>query len=212
MMFILMLTRYWHTASGNLQRGVCFKPFGRSLEGLRLGIIGFGSSGQELARRAKGFGLKVEAIDIVRPEDKVLDELGVEFFAGPEKIDEVIGRCDFVSLHLHLTDETRGLIDARRIGMMKRNACIINVARGGLVDEEAMHKALLEGKLGGAGLDVFTQEPPDLSQEVYQLPNVVLTPHIAGVTDATARGRASVALENVNRIAEGKEPLYRVDE
>ena len=79
-----------------------------------------------------------------------------------------------------------------------------------LVDEEAMHKAILEGKLGGAGLDVYSQEPPDLSLPVYKLPNVITTPHIAGATDGTARKRAGAGLENANRLAEGLEPLYEV--
>jgi len=96
--------------------------------------------------------------------------------------------------------------------MMKPTACIINVARGGLVDEEAMYEALLANKLGGAGLDVFAQEPTDPTLPVYQLPNVITTPHIAGSTDGTARKRAAAAAENVDRIAQGQEPLHRVDQ
>ena len=93
---------------------------------------------------------------------------------------------------------------------MKPTACIINVARGAIVDELAMHTALLAGKLGGAGLDVFSKEPPDMSEPAYQLPNVYLTNHIAGGTDGTGRRRAQVAMENVNRVASGKEPLHIV--
>ncbi|NQU11518.1 glycerate dehydrogenase, partial [bacterium] len=115
------------------------------------------------------------------------------------------------SLHLHLTPETRHIIDARRIGLMKPSACLINVARGALVDEAALHEALLQGRLGGAGLDVFAKEPPDPTLPVYRLPNVVVTPHVSGGTDGTARKRAAAAAENVDRIARGLEPLYRVD-
>jgi len=95
--------------------------------------------------------------------------------------------------------------------MMKPTACIINVARGALVDELAMCDSLLNSRLGGAGLDTFSQEPPDSSLPAYQLPNVITTPHIAGCTDGTARKRAGVAAENLNRVAQGLEPLYRVD-
>ena len=94
---------------------------------------------------------------------------------------------------------------------MKPTASVINVARGALVDEAALYDALVEGKIGGAGLDVFAQEPPDPSLPVYQLPNVVVTPHIAGVTDGTSRRRAAAAAENTDRVAQGLEPLYRID-
>jgi len=123
----------------------------------------------------------------------------------------VAAAADFLSVHLHLTDATRHIIDGRRIGLMKPDACIINVARGALVDEEAMYDALLNGRLGGAGLDVFSNEPTDPSLPVYQLPNVVVTPHVSGGTDLTLRLRAEAVAENVDRIAQGLEPLSRVD-
>ena len=118
---------------------------------------------------------------------------------------------DFLSLHLHLNAATRRIIDARRIELMKSTACLINVARGALVDESALYHALSKGKLGGAGIDVFAQEPPDPSLPVFQLPNVVVTPHIAGVTYETSLRRAKCAAENVNRLALGLNPLYRID-
>ena len=93
---------------------------------------------------------------------------------------------------------------------MKPSACLINVARGGLVDEAAMYEAILKGALGGAGLDVFSTEPIDPTLEIFERPNVVTTPHIAGTTDGTSRKRAMVAFENVNRIANGQKPLYLV--
>jgi D-3-phosphoglycerate dehydrogenase len=102
-------------------------------------------------------------------------------------------------------------MDARRLARMKPTACLINVARGALVDEPALHQALLDGRLGGAGLDVFAQEPPDPANPIYQLPNVVVTPHTAGVTDGTSRKRAACVAENVDRIAQGLSPLHRID-
>jgi D-3-phosphoglycerate dehydrogenase len=118
--------------------------------------------------------------------------------------------CDFISVHLHLTAKTRHIIDERRIELMKPTACIINVARGDLIDEEALHQALMEGRIGGAGLDAFAQEPPDITLPVYQLPNVCVTPHTAGSTDGTSRKRALFAAENLDRYARGEAVLARV--
>jgi len=212
LMYILMLARRYHEARTNFEAGTMYHPLGRELEGLVLGIIGFGSSGQELARRARPFGMRIQAIDVRPIEPAVLAELQPEFMGSPADIDRVVRESDFVSLHLHLTPETRHTLDARRIGLMKRSACIINVARGALVDEAAMHAALLEGRIAGAGLDVFEQEPPDPTLPVYRLPNVVITPHVSGGTDGTARKRAAATAENLDRVAQGLDPLYRVDQ
>lgn len=211
MMFILMLAHQFHEAAANFRERILYHPTGMELEGRILGIIGFGASGQELARRARSFGMRIHAIDVRQIEPEVLTELQPEFVGTLEDMDRVMAESDFLSVHLHLTSETRHIIDARRLAMMKPSAFIINVARGALIDEDAMHEALLNGRLGGAGLDVFSQEPPDSSLPVYQLPNVITTPHTSGSTDGTARKRAGVAAENVNRIAQGLEPLYRVD-
>jgi phosphoglycerate dehydrogenase-like enzyme len=211
MMYILMLARRYHEASANFRAGVLHEPTGLELENRVLSIVGFGASGQELARRAKAFGMRIQGIDIRQIESEVLDEIQPEFMGTPDDLDRVITNADYLSLHLHLNRETRHIIDARRIGLMKPTACIINVARGALVDEDAMHQALLAGRLAGAGLDVFSEEPPDPTLPVYQLPNVVLTPHLSGATDGTVRRRAQVSVDNVDRIAQGLEPLYRVD-
>ena len=93
---------------------------------------------------------------------------------------------------------------------MKPTACLINVARGGLVDEEALHEALMEGRIRGAGLDAFAQEPPDQTLPVYQLPNVYVTPHTGGSSDGTSRQRAQFAADNLDRFAQGEEVLARV--
>lgn len=211
MIYIAMLSRRFGEASQNFQDGVLYKPTGRELVGRTLGIIGFGTSGQELARRAKGFGMKIMGIDVRQIEDEILDEIRPEFMGAPDDLDRVVAESDFVSLHLHLNAETKHTIDKRRIGLMKPTACIINISRGELVDEEAMRQALLAGELGGAGLDVFSEEPADPTLDVYQLPNVITTPHISGCTDGTARKRAAAAAENVDRVAQGLEPLYRID-
>lgn len=212
MMFILMLARRYRDAAANFQAGVFYQPLGRELHGLNLGIIGFGASGQALARRAKASGLRILAIDVRPIEPEILEEIRPDFLGGPAEMDGMIAESDFLSLHLHLNPTTRHIIDARRLSLMKPAACLINVARGALVDETALYDALTAGTLGGAGLDVFAKEPVDPTAPVFQLPNVAVTPHIAGVTDGTSRRRAACAAQNVDRVAQGLEPLYRIDQ
>ena len=211
MMFILMLARQYPVTQANLKAGQMYVPMGLELEGLKLGIVGFGASGKELARRALPFGMRILAIDIRDVEADEVREFGVEFVGKPGELDKVLAESDIVSLHLHLNDETRHTIDARRLRLMKPSAFLINVARGALVDEVALEAALVEGRIGGAGLDAFSQEPPDATSPIFSLPNVIATPHISGTTDGTSRRRAQAAAENVDRIAAGLEPLYRVD-
>lgn len=209
-MFMLMLARQYPVTQTNLKQGELYRPFGLELDGLNLGIVGFGASGIELARRAAPFGLKMSAIDIRDIGGDEVREFGLEFVGKPEDLDSVVATSDFLSLHLHLNDETRHIIDARRLSLMKPTAFLINVARGALVDEAALVEALAEGKIAGAGLDVFGQEPPDLDSVIFSLPNVIATPHISGTTDGTSRKRAGAAAENVDRIAAGLEPLYLI--
>lgn len=212
MMYILMLSRRYHESRANFDNNRFYQPFGYSLEGAVLGLIGFGASAQELARRAKPFGMRILAIDVRPIEPEILDEIQPEFLGGPDDMDRVVSESDYLSLHLHLNDETRHIIDARRIGLMKPTACLVNVARGALIDEDAMHEGLLAKQIEGAGLDAFATEPPDPGLPVYRLPNVIVTPHISGGTDGTARARAGAVAENVDRIAQELEPLYRVDQ
>ena len=210
MMFILMLAHRHGDAQRNFAAGKVFFPMGIELVDRRLGIVGFGASGQQLARRAKAFGMRILAIDIRPIEPEVLDEIQPEFLGGPDDLDRLMAESDFISVHLHLTAKTRHIIDARRIKLMKPTACIINVARGELIDEEALYRALLDGRIGGAGLDAFAQEPPDPTLPVYQLPNVCVTPHTVGSTDGTSRKRALFAAENLDRYARGEAVLARV--
>lgn len=211
MMFILMLARQYHQGVVNFQAGVLYTPMGRELKGQNLGIIGFGASGQDLARRAKAFGMQILAIDIRSIEPAVLNEIQPNFLGMPADLDWVVAESDFLSLHLHLDAITRHIIDERRLALMKPTAGLINVARGALVDEAALYQALTAGKLGGAGLDVFSQEPPNPTAPLFQLPNVVVTPHIAGATYETSRRRAWCTAQNVDRLAQGLQPLYRID-
>ena len=148
MMFILMHAHRYGEARRNFDAGKMYVPTGVELEGLTLGLIGFGASAQDLARRAKPFGLRLLAIDIRPIEEEILAEIQPDFLGGPEDVDRVVAESDYLSLHLHLTPETRHTIDARRIGLMKETACLINVARGALVDEDALYEALVERPFG----------------------------------------------------------------
>ncbi|MGH9161264.1 MAG: NAD(P)-dependent oxidoreductase [Vicinamibacteraceae bacterium] len=211
MMFMLMLARRWRETQENLRQGKFYYPIGAELGGWRLLLLGFGASARELARRAAPFGMKISAIDVREIPADERREFHLEAVGKPADLDDLLPGCDYLSLHLHLNPETRQIIDARRLGLMKPSGFLINVARGALVDEEALCAALREGRLAGAGLDVFSSEPMDSEAPILKLPNVVATPHISGTTDGTSRNRAAAVLENMNRIAEGLEPLYRID-
>jgi len=210
MLFCLMLAHRYPEAHANLQRGVVFSPLADELRGKVLALVGFGASAIEFARLARQFGMRLAAVDIREISDGEAVERGLEWRGKPEDIDELVKMADILSVHLHLDDRTRGIIDDRRLRLLKPGAFLINVARGGLVDEAALISALSEGRLAGAGLDVFASEPPDLDSPLPRLPNVVATPHTAGHSDGTWLRRAEFCAHNVDRIARGLEPECRI--
>lgn len=152
---------------------------GREATGKTLGLIGYGSIGQLTARLAQALGLRVIAFDAMMDGDHPAFADGVAASAG---LDEVIQTADVVSLHVPLLDATRGLFDAARIASMKPGAVLVNTARGGIIDEVALAAALKSGHLGGAALDVFATEPLPAAPHFQDCPNLLLTPHIAGLT------------------------------
>jgi (S)-sulfolactate dehydrogenase len=152
---------------------------GREMGGKTLGLIGFGFIGQLTARLAKGMGMSVVAYDAMMQADHpAFAQNGVECLS----LDDVIRTADVVSLHVPLVDSTRGLFNADRLASMKKGAVLINTARGHIVDEPALGAALKSGHLGGAAIDVFTAEPLPLAPHFEGCPNLILTPHVAGVT------------------------------
>ena len=126
------------------------------------------------------------------------------------RLDALLAEADVISLHLPLTDDTATLIDAAALARMRPGAVLINTARGGLVDQVALTEALANGRLAGAGLDVFVHEPHDVSEALFSLPNVVLTPHIAWLTTGTFDRSFALAAENCRRLAAGETLLHRV--
>jgi (S)-sulfolactate dehydrogenase len=181
------------------------KLMGREAGGKRLGLVGFGSIGRKVGACAAALGTSVSAHDPYLAADDAAwsQPWGKVTACG---LEELLHESDVVSLHVPLTDTTRGLIDARAIGTMKRGALLINAARGGVVDEAALAAALRSGQLGGAALDVFAQEP--LSKEQAQVfagcPNLLLTPHVAGVTvEANSRVSRLVAEKIRDHLSKG---------
>ena len=152
---------------------------GREIHGKTLGLIGFGSIGQLTARLAQGLGMQVQAYDAMMEEDHpTFQSTGVKW----TKLDALLASSDVISLHVPLLPSTQHLINAERLAQMKPGAVLINSARGGVVDEAAVAAALRSGHLGGAALDVFEQEPLKATEVFADCPNLVLTPHIAGVS------------------------------
>lgn len=210
-LLMMLVLRDYKTQLRNLSEGVLGNPLGSELDGQTLLLLGFGASARELSRRAKGFGMKVIATEIIEVDDATKDQWGADAIYSPDRLDDLIPQADVISFHLHVNPETRHTMDARRIALMKSSAILINVARGALVDEEAMIDAVREGRIAGAGTDVATHEPPDPNSRLMTTPGIVVTPHAAGVTSGTARRRAQGCGANVDLVAQGKEPLFRVD-
>jgi len=182
---------------------------GTELGGKVYGIIGLGRIGREVATRAKAFKMKVIAYDPYVTKDEV-DELNVELV----DLDTLLRKSDFISIHAPLTEETRNMIGERELHMMKKTAYLINVARGHIVDENMLYKALTSGWIAGAALDVFEKEPPDPNNPLVRakLDNVVLTPHIAAYTEESFLKLEMSAVEEAIRILKGELPknLVRV--
>lgn len=196
-----------HNRAAGWQRAI-----GEELAGKVLGLIGFGASARELARRAGPLGMRIMAIDVVDFPQEDLDEFHVEFLGGPEQMDFVLSQADFLSLHVHLNATTRHMIDRRALERMQPTAVLLNIARGELVDESALVQALKEGQIKGAGLDVFEEEPLPPDHPLLQLDNVILTPHSSGFTPQLPRRRMEAVVENIERIANGQPPRDLVTE
>jgi D-3-phosphoglycerate dehydrogenase / 2-oxoglutarate reductase len=162
-------------------------------------IVGFGRIGTRSARRCQGFDMNVLIYDPYVPAEKITE-------AGCERItdlDAALSRADFVSIHCPKNTETVGMFNAARFARMKRGAFIVNTARGGIIDELALHAALSSGHLAGAGLDVFDMEPTPVNNTLLQLDTVITSPHMAGVTTESVAGMARVTAENILSVLDG---------
>ena len=186
--FMVALSRSVVPLASELAAGGWRHPGGRQMSSSTIGIVGCGHVGQQVARICRAFGAAVIAHDI-RAADDFYHEVGIRAVT----LEVLLGESDIVTLHLPLDASTRGLIGVRALALMKPDAFLINTARGGIVDEEALKRALLHQRIGGAAFDVFAVEPP-LDRELLALPNFIGTPHIGGGTREAvlAMGRAAI--------------------
>ncbi len=189
---LLVLERHLAAAASDLRGGHWEKTkyAGRELCGRALGLVGFGRIGREVALRARAFGMGVMACDPVLPQWPAGHE-----WVQPVTLEELLAGSDVLSLHVPLTPQTRALIGARELALMRPDAILVNCARGGVVDETALLAALTSGALRGAALDVFEQEPPG-EHPLLALPNVIATPHL-GASTAEAQRRAGLEAADV---------------
>jgi glyoxylate reductase len=174
---------------------------GRDVYGKTIGIVGSGRIGSAVARRAKGFNMKILYYDIISRPD-----LERELGARRVDLDKLLEESDFVSVHVPLTKATHHLIDADKLKPMKETAYIINNSRGPVIDEKALYEALKEGRIAGAALDVFEQEPTPRDNSLLELENVVATPHISSASYATRSKMAEMVAENLVAFFEGRKP------
>jgi glyoxylate reductase len=174
---------------------------GRDVHGATMGIVGAGRIGYAVAKRATGFSMKILFYDVIpRPE------MEKDFGAKKVDLDELLKQSDFVSVHVPLMKETHHLINAEKLRLMKKTAYLINNSRGPVVDEKALYEALNEGRIAGAGLDVFEQEPTSLANPLLKLDNVVVAPHISSASYETRSKMAEMVAGNLIAFFEGKKP------
>ena len=211
-MLMLTVSRrviWQHTSvRGGRWRGNGPAPAMYELHDKTLGIVGLGTIGKKVARFARAFGMKIVYTDIRRLTEDEEDALGVKF----RLLKELMRTSDFVSLNVPLNASTKHMIGAEELALMKPTAILVNTCRGPVIDEVALTKVLSEGKIFGAGLDVFDEEPPPANNPLLQLDNVVLTAHFAGPTSDNHIARFRNAYDNIQRMIRGEPPLWVVPE
>ncbi len=206
---MLALARKFPEAAQNVRHKVFGAPMGKGLLGKTVAIIGVGNIGKELAARLRPFGVTTMGIKRV-PSNDLQRELGLSFLGGPHDIAHVLGAADFVVLAIPVNKETRGIIDATKLMLMRNRAFLIIVGRGPVIERDALVAALADGEIAGAGLDVFWDEPVNPEEELFNH-NVIATPHTAGVTDLSYNDIARGLAANVNRLRMGEAPINCVN-
>ena len=178
---------------------------GLSLEGKTVGIIGFGSIGRQLARRLAGFDCCLLAYDPY-PDLSFAEQCGVQMLP----LDDLLSQSNIITLHLPLSPSTQGLVNESFLAKTRPGTMLINTARGEIIDEDALYNALKSGRLAGAALDVFSQQPPDPSNPLLLLPNVLVTPHMGAHTDGATNSMGWMSLNDCLAVLRGEDPKYRV--
>jgi len=178
------------------------------LEGKTVGIVGLGNIGKKVARRLRGFDCKIVYYDIIRLPEHEEDMLGVRYVL----LDELLATADVVTLHTPLTSITQNMISDRQLELMKPTAILVNTCRGPVVDERALHKALITKRIAGAGLDVMVDEPPSKDNPLLNVDSCTITPHTAGPTWENWPKAFRNAFDNILRVHAGRPPLWVVPE
>ncbi len=190
---------------GNFQVRNRYKAF--ELDKKQLGLIGLGNIGKETARLAAGLGMSVSVYDPVVPAE----EIKAQGYTPVADLDDVFKLADILSIHVPFHDSTHNLIGELELGLMKRDALLVNCSRGGIVDEEALYDALISGEIAGAALDVFSVEPPSADNKLFSLDNVIVTPHMAAQTQEAVSRMASRCAEGVMAVIQGERWPYVVN-
>jgi D-3-phosphoglycerate dehydrogenase / 2-oxoglutarate reductase len=210
MMLILALSRKLHllmeeTNGGGWDYKVS-KPV-YNYTGKTLGIIGFGKIGRKIVPKAKGFGMKVAAYDPYIADD-IFELLGVE---RKYELADLLPEADYLTVHAPLTGETEGMIDKEALALMKKDALIVNTARGAIIDEEALAEALNGGRIAGAGVDVLVKEPPTEGHPLIKCKNAVVTPHVAWYSEESFEKNVVLGMDELLRVLQGRRPRYIVN-
>ena len=206
MALLLALSRRVHEGHVTMRQGQWLSSWGHDISGKTLGIIGCGRIGQAVARRVSGFNMRVLGYDILPNADA--EKIGIRFVP----FDELLAQSDFISLHAALTPETRGLIGETQLRQMKPSAYLINTARGAIVDEGALIRALKEQWIAGAALDAFSVEPLPAEHPFRATPNLLLTPHQASFGVETGERVSTAAAQAIVDLKNGRKPRWVVDE
>jgi phosphoglycerate dehydrogenase-like enzyme len=207
-LLMLMLSRRWNEIARNRQlstRAPWGSPVGQALAGKTVCVVGLGGVGREVVRRLGVF--KVRIITVDDHPGRTVPGVAIARACSLAELSEALADADYVVLCINYTSDRFHMIGSREIAAMKKGVFIVNIARGGLLDPDALLAALRTGQVGSAGLDVYWEEPVDMSHPLFS-ENVIATPHIAGVTDVSYEGIARAFAENMRRYAAGETPLY----
>jgi phosphoglycerate dehydrogenase-like enzyme len=206
LLLMLALARRLPLALENVRKQIWWSPQGKSLWQKTACVVGLGHVGRAVLQRLAPFDM--ELIGINRSWKKDFKSLPLTEFYPLSACDNGLIKADFIILCLALNQNTAGFFSGREFSLLKPNVYLINVARGGLIDKPALLAALRDRKLGGVGLDVFWEEPPDPTDEIFIYPQVLATPHVGGVTDTSLKGIMAEVVANISRLATGQEPLH----
>jgi D-3-phosphoglycerate dehydrogenase len=202
---ILSLARRIPEADQKTKSGKWEKIIGKSVWEKTLGVIGLGKIGRQVVKRARGFQMNILVFDLIK-DKKFAQRYGIKYV----NLEKLLQKSDYITIHIPLNDATRGMISYKELEKIKKEAFLINTSRGGIVDEQALYKALRNNQLKGAALDVYHNEPP-IESPLKELDNVIMTPHIGAYTEEAIENMGMQAAQNLIDVLEGRKPKNRVN-